>query len=81
MIFQKQETTQAVAALAAAFLSALISASACNVLYGSFFDPALATDAHKAGIGNEFTKFNRERQCFMGGLGCALEVEAKVIAL
>ena len=68
---------------ATAFLSALISASACNVLYGSFFDPALAADAHKAGIGNEFTaKFNREKgSSSWEAWDVALEVEAKVIAL
>ena len=68
---------------ATAFLSALISASACNVLYGSFFDPALATDAHKAGIGSKFiAKFNQNKgSAPWEAWDIALEVKAKVIAL
>jgi microcystin degradation protein MlrC len=68
---------------ATAFLSALISASACNVLYGSFFDPALATDAHKAGIGSEFiAKFNQNKgSAPWEAWDVALEVKAKVIAI
>ena len=45
-----------------AFLSALVEAGAENVLYGSFFDPALALDAHAAGVGGRFeARFNRAR--------------------
>ena len=68
---------------ATAFLSALISVSAGNVFYGSFFDPALAADAHKAGLGTEFiAKFNRHKgNAKWEAWDVALEVEAKVIAL
>ena len=68
---------------ATAFLSALISVSAGNVFYGSFFDPALAADAHKAGLGTEFiAKFNRHKgNAEWEVWDVALEVEAKVIAL
>lgn len=41
-------------------LEALIAAKATDVLYGSYFDPPLAQDAHKAGLGATFTaEFNR----------------------
>ena len=41
-------------------LEALIAANATDVLYGSYFDPPLAQDAHKAGLGATFTaEFNR----------------------
>jgi len=41
-------------------LSALIAASAQGVFFGSFFDPELAEDAHRAGVGTAFTaRFNR----------------------
>ena len=33
------------------FLSKLVAVGAKNVLYGSFFDPALARDAHQKGLG------------------------------
>ena len=40
-------------------LQALVEANAPNVLYGSFYDPPLATAAHKAGLGATFTaEFN-----------------------
>jgi microcystin degradation protein MlrC len=43
------------------FLSKLVSIGARNVLYGSFFDPALAKDAHQAGLGNTFeAAFNQD---------------------
>ena len=43
------------------FLEALLPAGLSGVLYGSFFDPALAADAHAAGQGGVFTAvFNRE---------------------
>ena len=43
-------------------LSELITASAQGVLYGSFFDPELAEDAHRAGLGAMMTaRFNRNR--------------------
>ena len=42
-------------------LSALITASAPNVLYGSFYDTELAEEAHKVGVGNCFeARFNRK---------------------
>ena len=43
-------------------LQALHAAKAENVLYGSFFDPELAADAHAKGIGARFkARFNRSR--------------------
>jgi microcystin degradation protein MlrC len=43
-------------------LSALLASDAQNILYGSFFDPALARDAHAKGIGAIFTAvFNQNR--------------------
>lgn len=40
-------------------LAALIGANAQDVLYGSFYDPALAAEAHSAGVGARFTaRFN-----------------------
>ena len=43
-------------------LSELIAVSAQGVFYGSFFDPELAEDAHKAGTGTTLTaRFNRDR--------------------
>ena len=42
-------------------LRALVEAGARGVLYGSFFDPALAEEAHRLGEGAEFDAvFNRE---------------------
>ena len=41
-------------------LAALVEAGAENVLYGSFFDPRLADEAHEKGKGASFTaRFNR----------------------
>jgi microcystin degradation protein MlrC len=41
-------------------LTALVDAGADGVLYGSFFEPALAADAHRAGIGGTLeAEFNR----------------------
>ena len=43
-------------------LQALCSAGAQDVLYGSFFDPALAEEAHAKGLGARFrARFNRAR--------------------
>ena len=43
-------------------LSALLASDAQNVLYGSFFDPALARDAHAKGTGTSFMAvFNQDR--------------------
>lgn len=41
-------------------LSALVESGADNVLYGSYFDEALAQEAHHLGVGAKFTaRFNR----------------------
>ena len=64
-------------------LSTLLASDAQNILYGSFFDPALARDAHATGIGASFTAvFNQDRnntpwEQWDEPLG----VEAKVISL
>lgn len=43
-------------------LKALCEAGATDVLYGSFFDPDLAAEAHAKGLGARFTaRFNRAR--------------------
>jgi len=43
-----------------AFLQSLIAAGAETLLYGSFLDPELASDAHKAGpVGRFVARFNR----------------------
>jgi microcystin degradation protein MlrC len=61
----------------------LLASDAQNILYGSFFDPALALDAHAKGIGAIFTAvFNQDRndspwEQWDESLG----VEAKVIGL
>ena len=45
-------------------LAALVKANARNVLYGSFFDPPLAAQAHELGVGARFkAEFNRHRAC------------------
>jgi microcystin degradation protein MlrC len=55
-------------------LTALVKANARNVLYGSFFDPPLAAQAHELGLGARFTaQFNRHR-----GLPCDLPFTAEV---
>ena len=44
-------------------LNALVEADAKQVLYGSFFDPALAAEAHELGVGKSFdAQFNRDRE-------------------
>ena len=66
-----------------AFLSALIGAGAQNLIYGSFFDPALAAEAQALGTGATFTaRFNRAT----GGApwerwDVPLLAEAKILAL
>lgn len=60
-------------------LSALVWSGAEDVLVGSFFDPPLAADAHRAGIGATLQAvFNR-----LPGLPCDVpfEMEAEVIGL
>lgn len=43
-------------------LTALCDAGATDLLYGSFFDPELAAEAHQQGIGSRFrARFNRSR--------------------
>lgn len=64
-------------------LAALHAGDAGNVLYGSFFDPDLAAEAHKLGVGPKFTA------CFNRNAGKAaweqwdrrFEAPAKVLAL
>ena len=47
---------------ATGLLSALLASDATNILYGSFFDPALAQDAHAKGVGISFAAvFNQDR--------------------
>ena len=44
-------------------LDGLVRAQARGVLYGSFFDPALAEEAHQLGVGSQFeARFNRDRE-------------------
>ena len=64
-------------------LSELITASAQDVFYGSFFDPELAEDAHRAGLGAMMTaRFNRNRGTQVWERWDeALEVEAEVVGL
>ena len=60
-------------------LSALVWSSAEDVLIGSFFDPPLAAEAHRLGIGARFrAEFNRH-----SGLPCdaPFEAEAEVVGL
>ncbi len=60
-------------------LAALVKSGTRNVLYGSFFDPPLANEAHKLGIGVRFkAEFNRHP-----GLPCdqPFAAEAEVIGL
>lgn len=64
-------------------LAALVAAGAQGVLYGSFFEPALAADAHAAGVGATIrARFNRDA----GGApwerwDAPFEAEATVLAL
>lgn len=64
-------------------LAALHSGSAGNVLYGSFFDPDLAAEAHALGVGSEFSaKFNRNAGTdTWEKWDRAFEAKAKVLAL
>ena len=64
-------------------LSELITASAQGVLYGSFFDPELAEDARRAGIGRTFAaRFNRNRGTQVWEQwDKPLELEAEVVGL
>ncbi|MFV0295649.1 MAG: M81 family metallopeptidase [Hyphomicrobiaceae bacterium] len=60
-------------------LSALVWSGAEDVLIGSFFDPGLAADAHKAGLGSRIrAEFNRHPR-----LPCdqPFEAEAEVVGL
>jgi len=64
-------------------LAALHSARAENVLYGSFFDPELAAEAHAQGVGARFTAvFNRNAgNEVWEKWDRPFEVPAKVLAL
>jgi len=64
-------------------LMALDAARAEEVIYGSFFDPALAAEAHALGLGARFAaRFNRNRgQAPWERWDVPFEVEADVIAL
>ncbi|MGE0767593.1 MAG: M81 family metallopeptidase [Hyphomicrobiaceae bacterium] len=60
-------------------LSALVWSGAEDVLMGSFFDPPLADEAHKLGVGAKFkARFNRH-----AGLPCdaPFEADAEVVGL
>ena len=60
-------------------LATLVNTRARNVLYGSFFDPPLAAEAHRLGVGARFTAvFNRHP-----GLPCdvPLTAEAEVVGV
>src|SRR5215472_16929308 len=62
---------------------ALDAAGAEGVIYGSFFDPALAAEAHALGIGAKFAAgFNRNRgQAPWEQWDMPFEAEAEVLAL
>ena len=62
---------------------ALDAAGAEGVIYGSFFDPALAAEAHALGIGAKFAaRFNRNRgQAPWEQWDVPFEAEADVVAL
>ena len=64
-------------------LMALHAAGAQGVIYGSFFDPALAAEAHKLGKGARFTaRFNRNRgQAPWEHWDLPFEAEAEVVGL
>ena len=64
-------------------LMALHAADARNVIYGSFFDPALAAEAHKLGVGARFVaRFNRDRgQAPWEQWDLPFEAEAEVLGL
>lgn len=60
-------------------LRALVEADASGVLYGSFYDPPLAKEAHALGAGASFQAvFNREPRT---GFGERFETEARIEAL
>ena len=64
-------------------LAALVEAGTENVLYGSFFDPQLADEAHAVGEGSVFkARFNRQRgnQSYERW-DMVFEAEAEVVAL
>jgi microcystin degradation protein MlrC len=64
-------------------LMALHAAGAQDVIYGSFFDPALAAEAHKLGKGARFVaRFNRDRgQAPWEQWDLPFEAEAEVLGL
>ena len=64
-------------------LMALDAAGAEDVIYGSFFDPALAAEAHALGVGAKFVaRFNRNRgQAPWEQWDVPFEAEADVVAL
>ncbi|MCG7492752.1 M81 family metallopeptidase [Thalassobius sp. Cn5-15] len=66
-----------------ALLAALIEARAQGVLYGSFYDPALAAEANRLGVGARFdARFNRSRgDAPWEQWDTPLEVTAEVAAL
>ncbi len=60
-------------------LEALIEARARFVLFGSFFDPALAAEAHELGVGAEFeARFNRDWE---SEFSKPFQSQARVLAL
>lgn len=64
-------------------LGALSASGANGVLYGSFYDPDLANDAHRLGVGAKFTaKFNRNAGTqTWEQWDCPFEIDAEVLAL
>ncbi|MEM9782934.1 MAG: M81 family metallopeptidase [Pseudomonadota bacterium] len=64
-------------------LATLSAAGAEDVLYGSFYDPALADQAHQAGVGARLTvRFNRDRgNQAWERWDTPLEADAEVVAL
>ena len=64
-------------------LMALYAAGTRDVIYGSFFDPALASEAHKLGEGARFVaRFNRDRgQAPWEQWDLPFEAEAEVVGL
>ena len=64
-------------------LMALYAGGARDVIYGSFFDPALASEAHKLGEGARFVaRFNRDRgQASWEQWDLPFEAEAEVVGL
>ena len=64
-------------------LSKLVNVSAQGVLYGSFFDPELAEEAHSAGLGATLrARFNRNRGAQVWEQWDEpLEVEAEIVGL